>query len=313
VCLEPDAGLRDLISPENAMSRPCELFLAAAIAAALVVTVSAPLIAADDVSITPDVVYGHKHGLAMTFDVFEPQENANGAGVLFMVSGGWYSMWVPPENALPMFRPLLDKGFTVFAVRHGSSPKFTVPEAVDDVRRSVRFIRQNAERYKVDPERLGVFGGSAGGHLSLILGTTADDGVSDATDPVLKTSSRVAAVVAYFPPTDLREFVKPESPYYKQFPALQFDAERAPDMSPLLQVSEGDAPTLLVHGDKDELVPIAHSHNIVAAFEEHDVACELLVIEGAAHGFRGDDNRRAVEALVGWFERYLAEKPADTE
>lgn len=289
------------------------LSAAAAFAVALGFGLCSPLTAADDVSITPDVVYGHKHGLAMTFDVFQPEENANGAGVMFMVSGGWYSVWMPPENALPIFRPLLAKGFTVFAVRHGSAPKFTVPEAVDDVRRAVRFIRNNAEEYGVHPERLGVFGGSAGGHLSLILGTTADDGASEATDPVLKTSNRVAAVVAYFPPTDLREFVKPESPYYKQFPALRFEAEQAPDMSPLLQVSPGDAPTLLVHGDKDELVPISHSQNIVAEFEKHDIPHELLVIEGAAHGFQGDDNRRAVEALVGWFERHLAPKSDATE
>ena len=90
--------------------------------------------AADDVKITPDVVYGHKHGMALTFDVYTPQSNANRAGVLFMVSGGWYSQWSPPEKTLPMFKPMLDAGFTVFAVRHGSSPKFGIPEAVEDVR-----------------------------------------------------------------------------------------------------------------------------------------------------------------------------------
>ena len=91
-----------------------------------------------EVNITPDVVYGHKSGLAMTFDVFTPVADANGAGVLFMVSGGWYSRWHPPEHAQGMFKPLTDKGFTVFAVRHGSSPKFSIPEAVADVRRSER-------------------------------------------------------------------------------------------------------------------------------------------------------------------------------
>jgi len=103
--------------------------------------------AADDVKITPDVVYGHKDGMALTFDVFTPQSNANGVGILFMVSGGWYSQWSPPENTMPMFKPLLDAGFTVFAVRHGSSPKFGIPDAVNDVRRSVRYIRANAESW----------------------------------------------------------------------------------------------------------------------------------------------------------------------
>ena len=90
---------------------------------------------ADEVTITPDVVYGHKYGLATTFDVFQPTEGSNGAAVLFMVSGGWYSSWSPPERTQNLFRPLTDRGFTVFAVRHGSSPKFSIAEAVADVDR----------------------------------------------------------------------------------------------------------------------------------------------------------------------------------
>ncbi len=115
---------------------------------------------AGEVTITPDVVYGHKYGLALTFDVFTPTENAHGAGVLFMVSGGWYSRWRDPQQTQQMFEPLTEKGFTVFAVRHGSSPKFSIPEAVEDVRRSVRYIRRNAEDFRVDPDRLGVYGAS---------------------------------------------------------------------------------------------------------------------------------------------------------
>ena len=142
--------------------------------------------AADDIKITPDVVYGHKLGMALTFDVYTPPGTANGAGVLFMVSGGWYSEWSPPDKAAPLFKPMLDAGFTVFAVRHGSSPKFGIPEAVEDVRRSVRFIRASAERFGVDPNRLGVCGMSAGGHLSLMLGTASDPGDAKSPDPVLR-------------------------------------------------------------------------------------------------------------------------------
>src|SRR5690606_17362544 len=194
--------------------------------------------AAAEVTITPDVVYGHKFGLAMTFDVFTPNEDANGAAVLFMVSGGWNSNWSPPEQLQQMFRPLTDDGFTVFAVRHGSSPKFSIPEAVEDVRRSVRFIRAGAERFAIDPDRIGVFGMSAGGHLSLMLGTTADDGEAQATDPVLRASNRVQAVAAWVAPTDLQIMVweSPDSmPVYRQFPALELDLKAAKQHSPLVQ------------------------------------------------------------------------------
>lgn len=269
---------------------------------------SAPARCDDKFEITPDVVYGHKDGLAMTFDVIKPKENANKAGVLFMVSGGWFSVWYPPEQNVGGFRSLLDKGFTLFIVRHGSSPKYVIPEVVDDVRRSVRFIRKNAERFNIDPERLGVTGGSAGGHLSLMLGTTGDDGDPQAKDELLRTSDRVATVVAYYPPTDIRPFVQPDSPYYKNYPALRFDPSKADDYSPLLHVSPDDAPTLLVHGDKDQLVPIDHSKKIVPEFEKNHVPCELLVIPGGDHGFLGEDDRRADAARTAWFEKYLLKK-----
>src|SRR5207302_1549480 len=103
--------------------------------------------------------------------------------------------------------PLLGRGFTVFVIRHGCAPRYAIPECTADVRRSVRFIRLKAKSYGVDQERLGVYGSSAGGHLSLLLGTTGDDGDPGAKDEVLEQSSRVAAVVALFPPTDIREWV----------------------------------------------------------------------------------------------------------
>lgn len=261
-----------------------------------------------DVAITPDVVYGHKHGLAMTFDVFRPKENPNGAALLFMVSGGWYSVWAPPEKTRPFFQPLLDKGFTVFAIRHGSSPKFSIPEAVDDVRLSVRYIRHHADRFQIDAERLGVFGMSAGGHLSLMLGTTSDPGDTSGADPVLKTSDRVKAVCAWVAPTDLRGMVrevKDRSPMYDRFPALDLPVAEAAKVSPLLHVTPDDAPTLLIAGDKDELVPIKHSQEIQVALEENKVRHKLVVIEGAGHGFGGKDLERAVAEMVDWFEQQL--------
>jgi len=263
-----------------------------------------PVGAADGIRITPDVVYGHKHGMALTFDVFRP-DGGNNVGILFMVSGGWYSMWAPPEQTMGLFKPLLDKGFTVFAVRHGSSPKYVVPEAVSDVRRSVRFIRLHAKRFGVDPDRLGVCGASAGGHLSLMLGTTSDAGDLQAKDKVLRISNRVAAVVAYFPPTDLRPYVKEGSPYLVSFPALKFDPNEVDAVSPLRHVSPDDPPTLMIHGDKDTLVPLWHSEKMRDALKAQGVATDLLTIKGAGHGFRGEDAQRGNAAWVAWFEKHL--------
>jgi acetyl esterase/lipase len=263
-----------------------------------------------EVKITPDVVYGHKLGLAMTFDVYQPKE-PNGAAVIFVVSGGWYSRWYPPEQALGRFQLLTDRGYTVMAVRHGSSPKFSIPEAVSDMRRSVRFIRANSERFSIDPRRIGVFGMSAGGHLSLVLGTTSDGGDPQSEDNVLRQSDRVAAVVAFVAPTDLRIMV-PEAadrlPAYANYPALELELAEATKYSPLVHVSKDDSPTLLIAGDQDELVPISHSENIAKAFEGQEVTHELMVVKGAGHGFGGEDLRRTMEATVSWFDKYLAAK-----
>jgi acetyl esterase/lipase len=276
------------------------------------VFVPAVVFAADgEVEIVPDVVYGHKDGLAMTFDVFRPTQHANGAGVLFMVSGGWYSSWASPDQMRTFYAPLTSKGFTVFAVRHGSSPRYSIPDAVSDVRRSVRYIRLNAERFGVDPNRLGVYGMSAGGHLSLMLGTTADDGNPDDKDPVQRVSDRVQAVAAFVAPTDLTIMVKDAPsrlPAYSRFPALDLELPKAKTHSPLFQVTEDDAPTLLLAGVKDDLVPIDHNRRIRDAFAEQKVVHKLVEFENAGHGFGPDDAKAAMAEMVAWFETHLAAK-----
>lgn len=178
---------------------------ASCLATVVAVGVCAGIAVASEVEVTPDVVYGHKYGMALTFDVLRPTD-PNGAGVLRMESGGWRSVWRPTDESVERYRVLLDQGFTVFAVRHGSRPKFVIGEIVPDVRRAIRFIRLHARDFGVDASRLGVWGGSAGGHLSLMLGTVSDNGDPSTEDPVLRMHDRVAAVVAYCPPVDLRQF-----------------------------------------------------------------------------------------------------------
>ncbi len=262
--------------------------------------------------IETDLVYGHKHGLAMTMDLYRPESAPNGAAILFMMSGGWVSKWAPPEQTKPLFAPYLGKGFTVFCVRHGSSPRYSIPEAIADVRRSVRYVRSRAEAFKVDPNRLGVMGMSAGGHLALMLGTTGDDGDGGAKDPIDRVSSRVAAVAALVPPTDLGVAVwdAPESlPAYRGFPALDLDLEKAGPNSPLTHVTPDDAPAIVIMGGKDELVPPRHGEWIAEAFKRENVQHKLLIFEDAGHGLEGDKNRRTmVDEVNGWFEKHLTEK-----
>ncbi len=251
----------------------------------------------------PDVVYGHKDGMALTFDVFEPKSNAKGVGLLFMVSGGWVSQWTPPQQGAALFAPFLKSGYTVFAVRHGSSPRYVIPEIAVDVRSALKYIYEHADELKVDRERLGVFGFSAGGHLSLMLGTRP---VADHPNGEQKSVPHAAAIAAVVPPTDLAPYVDPANPLREQFPALKFDPAKAADYSPLNQVSPDDPPTLLVHGDKDELVPIWHSQKLDAALADAKVAHKLVVIEGGGHSFNKEGNQKTFTSILEWFDETLA-------
>ena len=128
-----------------------------------------------------------------------------------MVSGGWVSRWSAPESMAtrPVISELTRRGFTVFLVRHGSSPLFKVPDAVDDVRLAVEHIRGKASVYGVDPNRLGLMGRSAGGHLSLAIGLRAEGPGGQPADPDNERTNQVAAIVAYYPPVDLRGWSGP--------------------------------------------------------------------------------------------------------
>jgi acetyl esterase/lipase len=255
-------------------------------------------------SITTDMVYGHKDGLALTFDVHRPAQ-PNGAGVIAIVSGGWQSSVEMSRQIVDGYlSPLLnEKGFTVFAVRHGSSPKYPMSSIVADVRQAVRFIRQHAGEYGVDPNRIGVYGGSAGGQLALLIGTTADSGDPSTSDAVLRESSRVAAVVAYFPPTALSRYGTQR--IRQAFPAMRLTDAEATEYSPIRFVSPGAAPSLIVHGYADTVVPIVEGETMNGALTKEGVPASFIRIEGAGHGFAGADLERVNAAMVRWFEQHL--------
>lgn len=261
------------------------------------------------VTIVADQVYGHKEGMALVYDVFKPK-NANGALVVNMISGSWFSRWTEPVNRVVGYQLLLTKGFTVIALHHGSAPKYTVPEAAGDIQRAMRHIKANAAKYGVDPERIGVWGASAGGHLSLVAGLQADDGDASATDPVLKGGNKVKTIVAYYPPTDMRLFIPFKNS--TRAPGLNYDDALAEGISPALHVDAKDPPVLIITGDADKTVDVKNSHILDAALTKAGVEHKLVIFPGADHGFVLDDKAKQAEyqksasqQMVAWFESQL--------
>jgi acetyl esterase/lipase len=277
-----------------------------------------------------DVIYGRKHGMALTLDVFTPRKQ-NGKGVIFAVSGGWVSNHETIDNPFfSVFLPeLLNRGYTVFAVVHGSQPKFTIPEVLEDMHRAVRFIRHHARDYGIDPDQIGMTGASAGGHLSLMQGTAGEPGKPDAKDPVDRSSSRVQAVACFFPPTDflnygekgkialgcgtLKDFkapfdfheLDPKTRAYVPITAVDRLVELGRKISPVSHVTPDDPPTLIIHGDKDLLVPIQQAELIIAKLKEAGVPAELVVKPGAAHGW--PNIQKDMVIIADWFDKHLGD------
>lgn len=265
--------------------------------------------AAQEAAIAParEVIYGHKDGLALTFDVFEPETEPNGAAVVVIVSGGWYSNWSPPEKTRGELSPFLVAGYKGFAVRHGSSPRYSISEAVADVRRAIRTIRRDAQTFGIDPNRIGVYGMSAGGHLTLMLATTGDDGNPQAKDPVERTSSRITAGVAFVPPSDITNYVWSTpglDAQYRRYPGLDISKEEAKALSPLYFVTQDDAPCLIISGGKDTLVPPEQGRWIHEKMDEIGVENEFVLYENSGHGLE-KDFPLAVDEALRWFKQQL--------
>lgn len=255
-----------------------------------------------------DVIYGHRDGMALTYDVFKPKK-ANGALVVNMVSAGWKSSWGPPEERQARYQWLIDKGFTVVALYHSSAPRFQVPDAVTDVRLGLRHIKLHAKEYGADPKRIGVWGASAGGHLSLVAGLMADEGDPKATNPLERSGNRMRAVVAYFPPTDLDTLLGDRA----KSGAIAFDDGLRAANSPIHFVDAGDPPTLIISGDADKGVPVSQSETLHAALDKAGVENQLKIMPGADHDFyvKGDPVKTdayaldAMNTMVAWFEQHL--------
>lgn len=263
-----------------------------------------------------DVIYGRKGGVVLTMDVFKPAK-PSGIGVLWMVGGGWFSSHeaINPGG----YKPFLDCGQTVFAVVHGSQPKYAIPDILQDIERATRYVRVHAREYGVDPDRLGIAGASAGGHLSLMQGARGRDGDPAAKDPMERASSRVQAVACFFPPTDFLNYGKPgenalSSETLKAFrPAFGNKSQEPAELeshgraiSLVSFVTKEMPPTLIIHGDADLLVPIQQAEVFMKRLGEVNVPHELVVRKGQGHSWPtlGED----VNLLAAWFDRHLAGK-----
>ncbi len=278
--------------------------------------VSAALLRAEDPERIRDVIYAKHDGVALTMDVFKPAK-PNGAAVIKIISGGWKSNHNGiSDGTWP------SHGYTTFVIVHGTQPRFQVEEIVADLNRAVRFVRAHAAEYGVDPHKLGVTGGSAGGHLSLMLATRGAPG-KKTNDPIDALSSRPDAVACFYPPTDYLNWFEPGdnavgigklAEYAPAFGVKATTAEGREtlgrEVSPIYWVHKEQPPVYIVHGDADPGVSITQSLRFLAKCHEVGATCEVMIRKGAGHGgwaeMPEDTNR-----MAEWFDlQLLSKQPA---
>lgn len=266
--------------------------------------------------LTADVAYGQRDGKPLLLDVFQPPRHHD-AAVVLVVSGSWKSS---SDSVQPfLVAPLLRRGYTVFAVRHISQPECLIGDIVRDMHRAVRYIRHHADRWGIDPQRLGVVGGSSGGHLSLMLATGGGQDGSPAADDVDREPSDVQCVACFYPPTDLLNLGSstenpgdggPPKSYRQGFGPravkLEDWKELGRELSPIYHITDDLPPVLIVHGDADTLVPIDQSERFVQLARAQGLEARLEVRPGKQHGW--PTMLLDIPRFADWFDQHLRDR-----
>ncbi len=267
---------------------------------------------------TNDVVYQPDFdGVALVMDVFTPKGKPNGAAIVDVASGSWYSDRgkIRDHEKAQFYQIFCGKGYAVFAVRPGSQGRVTGEEMLANVKRGVRWVRYHAKQYGLDPTRIGIAGASAGGHLASLAAVTADEGNEKAGDPIDRESCKVKACGVFFPPADFTQWgaanvIARSAMKGLFFPGGIIEGKTDEDfkavferLSPARHVTAQAPPFIIFHGTKDPLVPLAQSQILLKALKDNGVQAELLIKEGGGHPWPTIYEEVAV--LGDWFDKNL--------
>jgi acetyl esterase/lipase len=263
----------------------------------------------DDVTFEAGLEYGKPGGESLQLDLARPKNASGKLPAILCIHGGGFRAG-KREGWDARCKLLAERGYVAATITYRLAPKSQFPAAVEDCKAAVRWLRANAEKYSIDPERIGVIGDSAGGHLAQFLGVTG--GVAqfegDGGNPTM--SSRVSCVVNYYGPSDLTKS------YGKSVDAAEVlplwlggddskEHRRHILASPLYWVTPAAAPTLLLQGTEDKYVNHEQAVWMRDRLKAAEVDVEFLSLEGAGHGFKGADAEKAWKAALDFFDRHL--------
>jgi acetyl esterase/lipase len=249
-------------------------------------------------------------GGKMQMDIVRPRDaSGEPRPAVLLVHGGGFRAG-KRESYLPMAVRLAERGYVASTASYRLAPSNQFPAAVHDVKAAVRFLRANASKYGIDPERIGAMGGSAGGHLVLFLGLTAGVQEFEGSGPNLQFSSRVSCVANYYGPTDFTQSYSKSVDAAEVLPLFlggDLNHNRLAHIraSPLNWVTPNASPVLSLHGTNDTYVAYEHSIWLTERLLAAGVPAELETISGAGHGFKGADAERADQRAFAFLDKYL--------
>jgi acetyl esterase/lipase len=260
-----------------------------------------------------DVTYCTLDGVELKMDIYRPQRSAAPTpALLYVHGGGWTGGDKRSGEGIRDIPELLARGYLVAAVNYRLAPRYKFPAMIEDVKCAVRFLRANAERFSINPEKIGAWGGSAGGHLVALLGT-ADATAGWDVGQYLEQSSRVQAVVDMFGPTDLTVLFEGANPRLMEqvFGTSDRNSETLQKASPVNWVSSDDPPFLILHGERDPLVPVSQSQIFYEKLRAAGVPATFVIVKNAGHGFAplggpiSPSRQELTKMIADFFDQYL--------
>ena len=267
------------------------------------------------IKIEENITYGKVGDLELKLDLAQPAGKGPFPAIVCIHGGGWRQGSRASYKAL--IQEAAKRGYVAVTVTYrlvkakqdgGFENQF--PCQVNDVKCAVRWLRSQAEKYQVDPQRIGAIGGSAGGHLTLMLALTDEKANLEGSGGSADRSSRIQAAVNFFGPTDMALLHK-TSPGAAPIAAAflggppEEQKEVYQQSSPLTYVSEDDPPVLTIHGEVDKLVPLEQAKLLDEKMKAAGLSHTLVVIEGQAHGFQGAGQQQAIDATFEFFQKQL--------
>lgn len=265
--------------------------------------------------------------VAMKMDILKPQSKTSLPAIVYVTGGGFIN--ANKDNGIQLRMHLAEAGYVVASIEYRVAPTAVFPQPLEDVKASIRYLRANAKKFNIDPDRIGIVGGSAGGYLTAMAGVTSGTTTFDKGENLDQSSSVKAAVDLYGLSglsgltrigDDYSDAVKEahksagatEALWVNGSPVfggrdggILADPTAAKAADPMTYVGKNSAPMLLMHGTKDFVVSPSQTDLLFQALRKEGIPSDRYLVEGAAHGGVYWDQAEALSIITDFFNKYL--------